>query len=61
MSIQYYCRKSCSFQQNTLDHTVRWDHTATLGSNELTVCRGDEVIIITRPKENDETGWYKVK
>ena len=61
MSIQYYCRKSCSFQQNTLDYTVRWDRTATPDSNELTVSIGDEVIIITQPNENDETGWYKVK
>ena len=42
-------------------HTVRWDHTATPGSKELTVTKGDEVIIITSPKEDDETGWYKVK
>ena len=28
------------------------------GSNELTVKKGDEVIIITRPKE--ERGWYEV-
>ena len=42
---------------NTLDHTVRWDHTATPGSNELTVNEGDQVIIIIK---NDETGWYMV-
>ena len=62
MSIQYY-RRSCSFQQNTLEnyYTVRWDHAAKQGSNELKVKKGDEVIIITRPKEDDETGWYEVK
>ena len=42
-----------------LYYTVRWNHTATQGSNELTVKKGDEVIIITRPKE--ERGWYEVK
>ena len=39
---------------------VRWDHTAASNS-ELTVNKGDEVIIITLPKEDEEIGWYKVK
>ena len=44
-----------------LYYTVRWDHTAAPNSNELTVQKGEEVIIISRPKEDDEAGWYKVK